>query len=157
MILREPGRAAPFATGMHHVRHRCHHYHWLSQILLSKWLPWIILKIKTSLGWWLLTDFLVGSVCLNYFPREATSSHLIERLKNFFCIFGIPEEYQVTMGHNSSQPSWNSSSRAGGWRTTESVQHIIHIVTYEQRQLSNQVNGYLWTIQDLMDHQIGTE
>ena len=92
-----------------------------------------------------------------YFPWEATSSHLIERLKNFFCIFGIPEEYQVTMGHNSSQPSWNSSSRAGGWRTTESVQHIIHIVTYEQRQLSNQVNGYLWTIQDLMDHQIGTE
>ena len=46
-----------------------------------------------------------GWLSLNYFPREATSSHLIERLKNFFCIFGIPEEYQVTMGHNSSQPS----------------------------------------------------
>ena len=62
MILREPGRAAPFATGMHLVRHRCHHYHWLPQIFLSKWLPWIILKIKTSLGWWLLTDFLDRSV-----------------------------------------------------------------------------------------------
>ena len=56
-------------------------------------------------SWLVIANRFSGWLSLNYFPQEATSLHLIERLTNFFCIFGIPEEYQVTMGHNSSQPS----------------------------------------------------
>ena len=43
-------------------------------------------------SWLVIADRFSGWLSLNYFPREATSSELISRLKNYFCTFGIPEE-----------------------------------------------------------------
>ena len=40
----------------------------------------------------MIADRFSGWLSLNYFPKEASSSELIARLKNYFCTFGIPEE-----------------------------------------------------------------
>ena len=43
-------------------------------------------------SWLVIADRFSGWLSLHHFPREASSSELINRLKHFFCTFGIAEE-----------------------------------------------------------------
>ena len=43
-------------------------------------------------SWLVIADRFSGWLSLHYFPREASSSDLISRLKHHFCTFGIAEE-----------------------------------------------------------------
>ena len=60
-------------------------------------------------SWLVIADRFSGWLSLNYFPREATSSELISRLKNYFSTFGIPEEISSDDG-----PQFNPNSGHGG-------------------------------------------
>ena len=43
-------------------------------------------------SWLVIADRFSGWLSLHYFPKEASSSDLITRLKHYFCTFGIAEE-----------------------------------------------------------------
>ena len=49
-------------------------------------------------SWLVIADRFSGWLSLHYYPREANSSDLIKSLKEYFCIFGVPENFSSDDG-----------------------------------------------------------
>ena len=49
-------------------------------------------------SWLVIADRFSGWLSLHYYPREASSSDLIKSLKEYFCVFGVPEHFSSDSG-----------------------------------------------------------
>ena len=75
-------------------------------------------------SWLVIADRFSGWLSLHYYPREATSSDLIKSLKEYFCIFGVPENFSSDDGSQFRSTAFRDFLKA--WGTEHRVSSAYH-------------------------------
>ena len=69
------------------------------------------------MSWLVIADRFSGWLSLKYYPREASSSDLINSLKEYFCVFGVAEHFSSDDGPQFKSTAFKEFLR--NWGVTQ--------------------------------------